>query len=93
MAERIAEQVPKGSRICVQGKLSPASWTNREGVKQTRLRVRKLAGLAHVPRFVAMPHCLYACCRYLLVKSGLFSVNRSLLEHNSKVDGDSSSNR
>ena len=40
MAERIAEQVPKGSRICVQGKLSPTSWTNKEGVKQTRLRVR-----------------------------------------------------
>lgn len=45
MAERIAEQVPKGSRICVQGKLNPATWTNREGVKQTKLKVGKLARL------------------------------------------------
>ena len=39
MAERIAEQVPKGSWICVQGKLNPATWTNREGVKQTKFKV------------------------------------------------------
>lgn len=45
MAERIAEQVPKGSKICVQGKLNPATWTNREGVKQTKLKVGKLASL------------------------------------------------
>lgn len=39
MAERIAEQVRKGSRICIQGKLSPSTWTNREGVKQTKIRI------------------------------------------------------
>lgn len=43
MAERIAEQVPKGSRVCIQGKLNPSSWTNREGIKQTKLRVLTLA--------------------------------------------------
>lgn len=43
MAERIAEQVPKGSRVCVQGKLNPSSWTNREGIKQTKLRVLTLS--------------------------------------------------
>ena len=39
MAERVAEQVPKGSHVCVQGKLNPASWTNREGKKQTKWKV------------------------------------------------------
>ena len=43
MAERISEQVPKGSRVCIQGKLNPSSWVNREGVKQTRLRVLSFA--------------------------------------------------
>jgi len=39
MAERVAEQVPKGSSVCVQGKLNDASWTNREGKKQTKFKV------------------------------------------------------
>ena len=39
MAERVAEQVPKGSNVCVQGKLNPASWTDREGKKQTKWKV------------------------------------------------------
>ena len=43
MAERIAEQVPRGSQICVQGKLSPATWTNREGKQQTKFKVHRLA--------------------------------------------------
>ena len=42
MAERIAEQVPKGSSVCVQGKLTPRVWTNREtGKQQTKVAVRK----------------------------------------------------
>ncbi|KAL3159683.1 hypothetical protein ABBQ38_010089 [Trebouxia sp. C0009 RCD-2024] len=39
MAERIGEQVPKGSSICVQGKLTPRVWTNKEGKQQTKFRV------------------------------------------------------
>ena len=39
MAERVADQVPKGSNVCVQGKLNPVSWTNREGKKQTKWKV------------------------------------------------------
>lgn len=39
MAERVAEQVPKGSNVCVQGKLNPASWTDREGKKQTKWKI------------------------------------------------------
>ncbi len=39
MAERVAEQVPKGTSVCVQGKLTDASWTNREGKKQTKFKV------------------------------------------------------
>lgn len=41
MAERIGEQVPKGSSICVQGKLTPRVWTNKEGKQQTKFRVTK----------------------------------------------------
>lgn len=41
MAERIGEQVPKGSSICVQGKLTPRVWTNKEGKQQTKFRVRR----------------------------------------------------
>lgn len=46
MAERIAEQVPKGSHVCIQGRLSPATWTNREGKQQTKFKVSQMAWTA-----------------------------------------------
>ncbi len=48
MAERVAEQVPKGSHICVQGRLNPVTWTNREGVKQTKWKVCNVAVLPNL---------------------------------------------
>ena len=39
MAERVAEQVYKGAKVCVQGRLNPTVWVNQAGIKQTRLKV------------------------------------------------------
>ena len=95
MAERIAEQVPKGSQVCVQGRLSPATWTNREGKLQTKFRVSQpaLTACASSACVSSDTQLLYPCCRSLLMKSGLSSGNHSLLQHssNSKMAGDSNS--
>lgn len=58
MAERVAEQVPKGSNICVQGKLNPSSWVNREGVKQTKWKVLHM----HICYATMLTRGIYAVC-------------------------------
>ena len=61
MAERVAEQVPKGSNVCVQGKLNPASWTDREGKKQTKWKVC-CATMPTLLRQVERSTAYVACC-------------------------------
>jgi single-strand DNA-binding protein len=39
MAERIAESLKKGTPVYVEGRLRSDTWENREGQKQTRLRI------------------------------------------------------
>lgn len=39
-AENLAESVSKGDSIVVQGRLEPSEWTDKEGNKQTSIRLR-----------------------------------------------------
>ena len=39
-AEHLAESVSKGDSIIVQGRLEPSEWTDKEGNKQTAIRLR-----------------------------------------------------
>ena len=64
MAQRIAAQVPKGSQICIQGKLNPSTWVNREGVKQTKFQASCVLNLpghicAMFPYTLVQIDCVY----------------------------------
>ena len=70
MAERIAAQVPKGSQICIQGKLNPSTWVNREGVKQTKFQASGVLGLSG-PTCAKLPERLvYTACMSLMIVYG-----------------------